>query len=73
MTTDSSVDRSEVLAKLRDSIETARQKGGIAGLSVGIIHKNEIIFAEGFGKRNKQDPVTKEVKRLRAMQSQKRV
>ncbi|KAF9431477.1 hypothetical protein BGZ76_000254 [Entomortierella beljakovae] len=33
---------------------------GIPGMSVAIIHKGKLIFAEGFGKRNGRDPFTAE-------------
>src|SRR5690349_6735477 len=45
----------------RDIIELARNKTGLPGMSVAVLHKGKLIFAEGFGKRNKHDPVTAEV------------
>ncbi|KAF9900324.1 hypothetical protein EC991_007479 [Linnemannia zychae] len=46
--------------KWRETIELARNKTGHPGLSVGVLHKGKLIFAEGFGKRNRNDPVTAE-------------
>lgn len=51
------------LANLPEVLERARIEGGIKGMSVAIMHKGEIVFAEGFGKRNQTDPFTKEVKK----------
>ena len=46
-----------------DAIELARNKSGVPGLSVAVLHRGEVVYAEGFGKRNdKGDPVTAEVK-----------
>ncbi|KAG0016848.1 hypothetical protein BGZ81_011024 [Podila clonocystis] len=46
-------------ADWRDTIEQARNQTGVPGMSVAVLHKGKIIFAEGFGKRNKNgDPVT---------------
>jgi len=43
-------------------IERARLINGIAGMSVGVIHKGKIIFAQGFGRRNESnEPFTAEV------------
>ncbi|KAG0200075.1 hypothetical protein BGX28_006766 [Mortierella sp. GBA30] len=50
----------EPLANLSELIERARVQCGVAGLSVAIMHKGKIIFAEGFGKRNENEPVTPE-------------
>ncbi|KAG0279610.1 hypothetical protein BGZ95_000743 [Linnemannia exigua] len=50
----------EFLANLSDNLEKARVEGGIKGMSVAILHKGELVFAEGFGKRNQSDPFTKE-------------
>ncbi|KAG0094590.1 hypothetical protein BGZ93_007027 [Podila epicladia] len=49
-----------ILAKLKVDIELARNQTGIPGMSVAIMHKGKLIFAEGFGKRNKHDPFTPE-------------
>ncbi|KAF9335525.1 hypothetical protein BG006_011296 [Podila minutissima] len=38
----------------------ARNQTGVPGMSVAIFHKGKLIFAEGFGKRNKMDPFTPE-------------
>jgi CubicO group peptidase (beta-lactamase class C family) len=44
------------------AIELARNQTGIPGLSVAVLHKGKIIYAEGFGSRNnKNEPVTPEV------------
>ncbi|KAG0302604.1 hypothetical protein BGZ98_007363 [Dissophora globulifera] len=48
------------LLGLREVLEKARIDGGIRGMSVGILYKGELIFAEGFGLRNEQDPFTAE-------------
>ncbi|KAF9097818.1 hypothetical protein BGX27_000910, partial [Mortierella sp. AM989] len=48
------------LPKLRQVLEESRNQTGIAGMSVAIIHKGKLIFAEGFGKRNDRDPFTVE-------------
>ena len=46
-----------------DAIELARNKSGVPGLSVAVLHRGKVVYAEGFGKRNdKGDPVTAEVK-----------
>ncbi|KAG0360603.1 hypothetical protein BG005_010299 [Podila minutissima] len=42
-------------------IESARIANGIAGMSVAVVHKDKIIFAQGFGRRNENnDPFTAE-------------
>ncbi|KAF8932579.1 hypothetical protein BGZ58_006915, partial [Dissophora ornata] len=46
--------------KWRETIELARNQTGIPGMSVAVLHKGKLIFAEGLGKRNKNDPVTAE-------------
>ncbi|KAG0318383.1 hypothetical protein BGZ97_003883 [Linnemannia gamsii] len=50
----------EFLNNLPAVLEKARADGGIPGMSVAILHKGELIFAQGFGKRNRNDPFTKE-------------
>ena len=50
------------LSDLSKTLEKARAEGGIAGWSVAILHKDDLIFAEGFGKRNEQEPFTAEVR-----------
>ncbi|KAF8930772.1 hypothetical protein BGZ47_000397 [Haplosporangium gracile] len=50
----------DFLANLPEVLEKARIEGGIKGMSVAIMHKGELVFAEGFGKRNQTDPFTKE-------------
>ncbi|KAG9319962.1 hypothetical protein KVV02_002080 [Mortierella alpina] len=42
------------LAGLYDTVEKARLECGIPGMSLAVLHKGELIFAEGFGKRNEQ-------------------
>ncbi|CAO3566623.1 unnamed protein product [Mortierella alpina] len=50
------------LTDLHNVIEKCRVECGIPGMSVAVLHKGELIFAEGFGKRNEQgdpfEPVT---------------
>ncbi|KAF9543600.1 hypothetical protein EC957_000604 [Mortierella hygrophila] len=53
-------DNKEFLANLPDVLEKARADGGIPGMSVAILHKGDLVFAQGFGKRNRNDPFTKE-------------
>ncbi|KAG0287547.1 hypothetical protein BGZ96_008534 [Linnemannia gamsii] len=43
-----------------DDIEKARANLGIQGMSVAVVHKGKIIYAQGFGKRNDTDPFTPE-------------
>ncbi|KAI1311054.1 hypothetical protein EDD11_003561 [Mortierella claussenii] len=54
------VDSHSSLSKWREAIELARNKTGLPGMSVAVLHKGKLIFAEGFGKRNRNDPVTAE-------------
>jgi CubicO group peptidase (beta-lactamase class C family) len=49
------------LTSLPKALEKVRADGGIKGMSVAIVHKGELVFAQGFGKRNRNDPFTKEV------------
>jgi len=56
-----SVPSKNPLSDLSTVLEEARIKNGIPGMSVGILHKGQIIFAEGFGKRNEHQPFTPEV------------
>ncbi|KAG0360990.1 hypothetical protein BG005_009450 [Podila minutissima] len=53
-----------ILAQLRADMELARNQTGIPGMGVAIIHKGKLIFAEGFGKRNKKDPFTPETRSM---------
>ncbi|KAF9135331.1 hypothetical protein BGW39_003438 [Mortierella sp. 14UC] len=46
--------------ELRQTIERAMRRCGVPGMAVAVLHKNELVFAEGFGKRNKKDPYTVE-------------
>ncbi|KAK3833175.1 MAG: beta-lactamase/transpeptidase-like protein [Linnemannia gamsii] len=48
------------LLKWREALELARNKTGLPGMSVAVLHKGKLIFADGFGKRNRNDPVTAE-------------
>lgn len=59
--TDDNKSAKDFLANLPEVLEKARIEGGIKGMSVAIMHKGELVFAEGFGKRNQTDPFTKEV------------
>ncbi|KAG9063709.1 hypothetical protein KI688_003820 [Linnemannia hyalina] len=47
-------------ADLSSILEDARIKNCIQGMSVAVLYKGELIFADGFGKRNDEDPFTKE-------------
>ncbi|KAF9341235.1 hypothetical protein BGZ91_010156 [Linnemannia elongata] len=53
-------DKHEFLNNLPAVLEKARADGGIPGMSVAILYKGELVFAQGFGKRNRNDPFTKE-------------
>ncbi|KAF9314020.1 hypothetical protein BG003_004587 [Podila horticola] len=53
-----------ILAQLRADMELARNYMGIPGMGVAIIYKGKLIFAEGFGKRNKNDPFTPETRSM---------
>ena len=48
-------------SQLYDVLEKARVECGIVGMSVAVLYKGDLVFAEGFGKRNQQDPFTAEV------------
>lgn len=52
---------SDFLANLPAVLGKAKVDGGIPGMSVAILHKGDIVFAQGFGKCNQIDPFTKEV------------
>ncbi|KAG0279606.1 hypothetical protein BGZ95_000739 [Linnemannia exigua] len=41
-------------------LDKYRVEGGIKGMSVSILYKGDLIFAEGFGHRNDTDPFTKD-------------
>ncbi|KAF9977048.1 hypothetical protein BGZ73_007161 [Actinomortierella ambigua] len=43
-----------------DDIEKARVAVGVYGMSVAVVHKGNIVYAQGFGKRNDIDPFTPE-------------
>jgi CubicO group peptidase (beta-lactamase class C family) len=57
----SSTNKDTLPAKLSSILENARIKNGIPGMAVSVLYKGELIFAEGFGKRNDEDPFTKDV------------
>src|SRR5687767_12840091 len=59
--TDDNKSAKDFLTNLPEVLEKARIEGGIKGMSVAIMHKGELVFAEGFGKRNQTEPFTKEV------------
>ncbi|KAG0029358.1 hypothetical protein BGZ81_003876 [Podila clonocystis] len=60
-------DADKIFAKLKSDIETARNRTGIPGMSVAVMHKGKLVFAEGFGKRNQNsDPFTPETRSLLA-------
>jgi CubicO group peptidase (beta-lactamase class C family) len=44
-----------------DDIEKARVACGAYGMSVAVVHKGKIVYAQGFGKRNDTSPFTPEV------------
>ncbi|CAO3565314.1 unnamed protein product [Mortierella alpina] len=48
------------LSDLKDVLEKARNATGLPGMGVAILYKGKLIFAEGFGKRNANDPYTVE-------------
>ncbi|KAK3808876.1 MAG: beta-lactamase/transpeptidase-like protein [Linnemannia gamsii] len=48
------------LSGLKAILEAARIKNGVPGMSVAILYKGEVVFAEGLGKRNEHQPFTKE-------------
>ncbi|KAH7054808.1 beta-lactamase/transpeptidase-like protein [Linnemannia elongata] len=50
--------KGKLLANLRDDLEKARVLNGVPGMSVAVMHKGEVIFAEGFGLRNDKDVFT---------------
>ncbi|KAF9356969.1 hypothetical protein BGX26_004436 [Mortierella sp. AD094] len=56
----SSTSDKEFFEKLPAVLEKARIEGGIPGMSVAIMYKGELVFAQGFGKRNRVDPFTEE-------------
>ncbi|KAF9133990.1 hypothetical protein BG015_003482 [Linnemannia schmuckeri] len=47
-------------ADLSTVLEKARIENGIPGMSVAVMYKGELLFADGFGKRNEEDPFTKD-------------
>ncbi|KAG0014382.1 hypothetical protein BGZ82_001782 [Podila clonocystis] len=55
---ESSTSDKDFFEKLPDILERARIEGGIPGMSVAIMYKGELVFAQGFGNRNRVDPFT---------------
>ncbi|KAG0010853.1 hypothetical protein BGZ82_003245 [Podila clonocystis] len=60
MSDNSNSNYKEFLDTLPIALEKARADGGIPGMSVAILYKGELVFAQGFGKRNRKDSFTKE-------------
>lgn len=56
-----SVPKTILPTELKSVLEKARIENGIQGMSVAILYKGELLFAEGLGKRNDKDPFTKDV------------
>lgn len=57
--------KTATFADWRETIDRARIQTGVPGLSVAVQHRGKVIFAEGFGKRNKEnDPVTADVRQI---------
>ncbi|KAF9551161.1 hypothetical protein EC957_010047 [Mortierella hygrophila] len=48
------------LAHLHETLEKTRVEAGLKGMSVAVMHRGEVIFADGFGQRNDTDPFTAE-------------
>ncbi|OAQ27020.1 beta-lactamase/transpeptidase-like protein [Linnemannia elongata AG-77] len=48
------------LAHLHEILEKTRVEAGLKGMSVAVMHRGELIFADGFGQRNDTDPFTAE-------------
>ncbi|KAK3829962.1 MAG: beta-lactamase/transpeptidase-like protein [Linnemannia gamsii] len=55
-----SIPKKNDLPGLKAILEAARIKNGVPGMSLAVLYKGEIVFAEGFGKRNEHQPFTKE-------------
>ncbi|KAF9335521.1 hypothetical protein BG006_011292 [Podila minutissima] len=53
-----------ILAKLKIDLESVQNRACIPGMSVAVIHKGKLIFAEGYGKRNQKDPFTPETRSI---------
>ena len=53
------------LAHLHETLEKTRVEAGLKGMSIAVMHRGEVIFADGFGQRNDTDPFTAEVKHCR--------
>lgn len=65
MSDNSNSNYKEFLDTLPIALEKARADGGIPGMSVAILYKGELVFAQGFGKRNRKEPFTEEVNKQR--------
>jgi len=48
------------LVDLPDHVETILQSSGLPGLAVAVVHEGETVFAQGFGTRDGENPVTPE-------------
>ncbi|KAF9934582.1 hypothetical protein FBU30_001346 [Linnemannia zychae] len=48
------------LGNLYEVLERTRVECGIKGMSLAVMYRGEVIFADGFGQRNDQDPFTAE-------------
>ncbi|KAF8945783.1 hypothetical protein BGZ47_001983 [Haplosporangium gracile] len=48
------------LAHLHETLEKTRVEAGLKGMSIAVMHRGELIFADGFGQRNDTDPFTAE-------------
>ncbi|KAH7056548.1 beta-lactamase/transpeptidase-like protein [Linnemannia elongata] len=55
-----SVPKTILPTELKSVLEKSRIENGIQGMSVAILYKGELLFAEGLGKRNDKDPFTKD-------------
>ncbi|KAF9128545.1 hypothetical protein BGW39_004962 [Mortierella sp. 14UC] len=54
------IQKKKPLHDLSAVLDRYRVEGGIKGMSVSVLYKGELIFAEGFGHRNDTDPFTKD-------------
>ncbi|KAI9232918.1 MAG: beta-lactamase/transpeptidase-like protein [Podila humilis] len=59
-------DTNAIFAKLKIDLEIARNKTGTPGMSIAVMHKGKLVFVEGFGKRNENDPFTPETRSMLA-------
>ncbi|KAG0292438.1 hypothetical protein BGZ96_004118 [Linnemannia gamsii] len=58
--TPKSTSKNTLPENLSSILEKARIKNGIQGMAVSVLYKGELIFAEGFGKRNDEESFTKD-------------